>query len=99
MTRIFRLTPKAAQDLRNIGRFTLRTWGRERRDIYLRALDRRFAWLAEFPERGRHRSDIKDGYYSYVQDAHVIFCLIRDGGIDIIGIPRRRMDVASYFSG
>ncbi len=54
---------------------------------------------AEFPERGRHRSDIKEGYYSYVQDAHVIFYLIRDGGIDIIGIPHRRMDVASYFPG
>ena len=99
MTPRFRITPRAAQDLRNIARFTLEKWGKDQRDAYLRALDRRFSWLAQSPERGRARPDVKEGYYSYVQGSHVIFYLIREGGIDIIGIPHQRMDVTNYFTG
>ena len=98
MTPSFRVTPRAAQDLRNIARYTLRTWGRKQRDTYLRAIDRRFSWLAENPNLGKPRPEIKDGYYSYPQGSHVIFYLVRKGGIDIIGIPHQRLDVLSYFS-
>ncbi len=99
MTNAFRITPRAAQDLRNIGRYTLKRWGKEQRDTYLRALDRRFAWLAELPDRGRHRPEVQEGYYSYLQGSHVVFYLIREAGIDIIGIPHQRMDILNYFSG
>ena len=99
MTNTFRITPRAEQDLKNIGRYTLKMWGRDQRDIYLRAIDRRFAWLAERPERSRHRPEVREGYHSYLQGSHVVFYLIRDGGIDIIGIPHQRMDIMNYFSG
>jgi toxin ParE1/3/4 len=99
MTQAFRITPRAAQDLRNIARYTLRTWGRKQRDAYMRAIDRRFSWLAENPTLGKPRPEIKQGYYSYPQGSHVIFYLVREGGIDIIGIPHQRRDVMSYFSG
>lgn len=33
--RTFRLTERAKQDLRSIGRYTQATWGREQRDSYL----------------------------------------------------------------
>ena len=99
MTNTFRITPRAEQDLKNIGRYTLKMWGRKQRDAYLRTMDRRFAWLAERPNLGRHRPDVQAGYYSYAQGSHVIFYLIRDAGIDIIGIPHQRMDIMNYFSG
>ena len=99
MTNSYRVTPRAEQDLKNIGRYTLKTWGKEQRDSYLRAMEDRFAWLAHRPERGRHRPEVQEGYYSYPQGSHVVFYLIRDGGIDIIGIPHQRMDVMNYFSG
>ena len=99
MTNTFRITPRAEQDLKNIGRYTLKMWGRDQRDVYLRAIDRRFAWLAERPERGRHRPEVREGYHSYLQGSHVVFYLIGDGGIDIIGIPHQRMDIMNYFSG
>lgn len=98
MTRSFRVTPRAAQDLRDIARYTLRTWGRKRRDTYLKAIDQRFSWLAENPEFGKPRPDIKDGYYSYPQGSHLIFYLVRQGGIDIIRIPHQRMDVLDYWT-
>ncbi|RLJ22200.1 type II toxin-antitoxin system RelE/ParE family toxin [bacterium endosymbiont of Escarpia laminata] len=97
MTGHYRITPRAAQDLKTIGRYTLKHWGKEQRNSYVRALDRRFVWLAKNPRMGRHRTDVKDGYYSYPQGAHVVFYLVRNEGIDIIGIPHHRMDVMNYF--
>jgi len=99
MKRAFRITPRAAQDLRNVARYTFKTWGRQQRDTYLPAIDRRFSWLAENPNLGKPRPEIKEGYFSYPQGAHVIFYLVREGGVDIIGVPRQRMDVINYFSG
>ena len=88
----FRLTPRATKDLRSIAAYTLQTWGPKQRNAYLRALDHRFVWLAEHPDLGKPRSDIKAGYHSYPQGSHVIYYLIRDGGIDIIGVLHQRMD-------
>lgn len=97
MTGTCRITPRAAADIASIGRYTQRKWGKKQRDRYLRALDARFSWLAENPGMGRHRTDIKDGYYSFLQGSHVVFYLVRDGGIDVIGIPHQHMDIANYF--
>ena len=93
----FRITPRAAKDLRSIGRYTEQTWSRKQRDAYLRALDQRFSWLARNPNAGRARPDIKAGYFSFPQGAHLIFYLARKDGIDIIGVLHRRMDVLGYF--
>ena len=93
----FRVTPKALEDLKNIGRYTEQQWGKRQRNIYLRALEKRFYWLAENPQLGKHRTDIAEGYYSFPQGAHVVFYLIRDNGIDIIGIPHKEMDIITYF--
>ncbi len=94
----FRVTPRAFEDLKMIGRYTLRQWGRQQRDIYLRALDARFAWLAEHPMLGRVRDEIAPGYRSFRHEAHVIFYLIRADGIDIIGVPHQAMDITAQFS-
>ncbi len=98
MTQDFRITPRARKDLVNIGRYTLEKWGRRQRGAYLRDLDKRFTWLAENQQPGRHRPDVKQGYHSYRQGSHVIFYLVRESKIDIIGIPHQRMDVLNYFS-
>ena len=95
----YRITPRAKEDLKNIGRYTLKIWGRQQRNIYLRNLDKRFAWLAENPCLGKHRPDIQEGYYCFPQGAHLIFYLLREGGIDIIGLPHQDMDILNYFNG
>lgn len=65
----------------------------------MRAMESRFAWLAEDPTRGRHRPDVREGYYSFPQGSHVVFYLQREAGIDIIGVPHQRMDILNYFLG
>lgn len=62
----YRLTPRALEDLKSIGRYTLRQWGVRQRNQYLQDLDQRFKWLVEQPQLGKHRSDIERGYFCYI---------------------------------
>ena len=96
MSEPVRLTSRARADLRSISRFTLKAWGRGQRDAYLEAIHRRFRWLAEDVRRGRARPDVKEGYHSYPEGAHMIFYLVREGGIDIIGVPHQAMDASAH---
>ena len=93
----FRVTPRALDDLKNIGRYTERQWGKRQRNTYLKALEKRFNWLAENQKLGKQRPDIAEGYYSFPQGEHVVFYLIHEKGIDIIGVPHKEMDIISYF--
>lgn len=94
----FRITPRARDDLKNIGRYTLKIWGKQQRDIYLKNLDKRFAWLAKNPRLGKHRPDIQEGYYCFPQGSHLVVYILRDNGIDIIGVPHQDMDILNYFN-
>lgn len=67
MTATVKITPRALEDLKKIGRYALQKWGKKKRDSYLRDLDNRFGWLAENPKIGKHRTDIEAGYYCYLQ--------------------------------
>lgn len=93
----YRITPRARDDLLNIGRYTERTWGKKQRNIYLKEIEARFQWLADKPLLGKHRTDISEGYYSFPQGQHVVFYLIGNNIIDIIGVPHKEMDTISYF--
>ena len=96
-TRQVRVTPRARDDLKKIGRYTERTWGKAQRNRYLKYIEARFQWLAENPHLGKHRKDICEGYYSFPEGQHVLFYLIGSSTIDIIGIPHKEMDTISYF--
>ena len=93
-----RVTPRALEDLKNIGRYSERTWGKAQRNLYLKSLENRFKWLADSPLLGRHRTEICEGYFSFPEGQHVVFYLIGSETIDIIGIPHKDMDTISYFS-
>lgn len=82
MTAIYRITPKALSDLKNIGRYTKEKWGKPQRNRYLTDLDKRFIWLAKHLHLGKHRPDIAEGYYCFPQGSHLIFYMINPFGID-----------------
>lgn len=71
--------------------------GRRQRNRYLGELDACFHWLAKNARLGRHRPEIHEGYYSYAQGVHVIFYLISEEYVDIIGIPHKAMDIDNFF--
>lgn len=96
-SRKVRVTPRARDDLKNMGRYTELTWGKTQRNRYLKSMEARFQWLAENPLLGKHRTDICEGYYSFPEGEHVVFYLICNNTVDIIGIPHKDMDTISYF--
>lgn len=93
MSANFRLTPRAAADLEAIADYTIETWGPEQLENYLRSLNSRIEWLAENPFAGRERNDVHAGYRSYPEGSHVIFYVVSDDHVSIIGIPHKSMDI------
>lgn len=94
---LYRVTPRAKEDLINIARYTDESRGRAQRNLYLKQLEQRFAWLAANPHLDKARSEIADGFYSFPQGQHIIFYLISGRFIDVIGIPHQEMDIDGYF--
>lgn len=97
MSKTFNLTPRAKQDLHGIWDYTYDTWGEAQADKYITALYKRFDRLAKQSLIGRHRTDIQEGYYCFPQESHLVFYVIFENSIDIIGIPHKEMDIINYF--
>ncbi|OLP61498.1 plasmid stabilization protein [Xaviernesmea oryzae] len=92
---IYRLTPRAVEDLRQVARYTKKQWGHQQRDIYIKRILQRCSWLAAHPRLGRRRPDLHPDYYCFPEGQHLIFYRIDDKAIAIIGILHQSMDVDS----
>ncbi len=69
----FALTQKAKTDLKEIAKFTMKRWGREKRNLYLKEFDQAFFLLAERPSIGKSCDEIREGYRKFPQGSHIIF--------------------------
>ena len=68
-----KITDSAKLDLVEIGQYTEYRWGERQRDKYLGDIDSYLYLLAEEPELGRERRELRAGCYSYSVGKHVIF--------------------------
>lgn len=90
----FQVTAKALQDLRAIGRYTEKTWGRDQRNDYLSKIDAAFHLLAQTPEVGRACDDVRPGYRKYHVGRHFRFFRLAAGGmVEITRVLHERMNV------
>jgi len=96
MTVAYTLRELAQADLEGIWLYTCREWGVSQADSYLQSLFSRFNWLADNPQSGKNRDDIKTGYYCFPEGMHLIFYTQHKNKIDIIGIPHQRMDIINH---
>lgn len=92
----FLLSEKALEDLKSIGRYTQKTWGREQRNKYLSKLDESFHILSKQPQLGTARDDIRKGYRVYHVGRHLIFYRQKPTEIQIIRILHDRMNVETH---
>lgn len=83
-------------ELETIWLYTFEQWGVDQADHYTRSLLDRFSWLAKNPRAGKSRDDVKPGYFSFPEGRHIVFYLLGEEGIDIIGLPHQSMDIISY---
>ena len=94
----FALTKKAKADLREIAQFTMRRWGKEQRNLYVKQFDDTFHLLAERPEIGKSCDEIRKGYLKFPEGSHVIFFRRSSKSkIEIIRILHKSMDVEIHF--
>lgn len=89
----YRLTPSAKSDLIEIWNYSVDTWGEKKAEKYLQDIEDKVNQLAGNPRLGKHRPEIVPGYYSFPVRKHIIYYLISDSHIYIIGILHGRMDI------
>ncbi|WP_298967129.1 type II toxin-antitoxin system RelE/ParE family toxin [uncultured Roseibium sp.] len=89
----YRLTQRALRDLDAIADYSLDQWGAAQTQTYLEQIAVRMQWLADNPGIGKNRDEVADGYRSFPEGKHVIFYLILEAEIAIIGVPHAAMDI------
>lgn len=99
MANKYKLTPAARNDIKQIWRYSVETWGEKQATVYMTQLETRFDELAENPLLGRARPDVEQGYRSLSSDKHIIFYTISGDIVEIIGIPHASMDVDHRLTG
>ena len=92
----YALSPQAQQSLKNIRAYSKKTFGEKQTRLYLQQLRDRMSTLADNPDSGKQRDDIKSGYHSYYEGSHAIYYRIRDTYIEVIDVLHQRMDPARH---
>lgn len=85
------LSPSAQEDLDDIWDFSVEQWGDDRAERYVRALWAGIRIVADDTRRG-HPFDLRDGYFRYSVEKHVLFFKLMPDGVDIIRILHQSMD-------
>ena len=93
----YRKTRRADEDLKEIYRYTRRTWGRAQAVRYTRSLEQRFRALADNPLLGMAREDLQpEGLRSFVHGRHVVFYQQEPYGVLIVRVLHGRQDVRAH---
>lgn len=92
-----RIRPQARRDLAAIWEYTLKSWGEEQADQYIRELNARLDRLAVHPNLGRKCDFIRPGYRVYPSGQHLIFYRPSPDEIDVVRILHKRMDATRHF--
>jgi len=92
----YALRELAVADLEAIWVYTAEQWGVEQAERYLKSLFACFEDLAENPQLGRQRDEVRAGYRSFPQGRHVVFCMVLPAGVEVIGIVHQSTDVDKH---
>ena len=91
MKRTVRFSPKAKVDLDQIWGHSLKDWGPERAEAYIRAIDSIINLIDEFPAMEKNAENIRPGLLKYAVGSHVLFLRIADRSIDVVRMLHQRM--------
>ena len=89
---------RALADLRDIARYTRKTWGQRQARLYREELELGIQKLALSPGMGRVRTDVAPSVRSFPIARHVAFYVEGGGGITVLRLLHPSMDVARAFS-
>jgi len=86
------LSPNAQKSLLSIKDYSLNQFGERQTKVYLQSIQAKFESVADNPETGRRRDEIKTGYLSILIGSHVVFYRISESHIDIIDVLHQNME-------
>lgn len=93
----FTLTQKARADIRLIGRYIGKEFGKTQQRRYLSQLDNAFHIIADEPEIGHLCNDVRESYHKYGVGMHLIFYRYdRKDQIEIVRILHGRIDIGQH---
>jgi toxin ParE1/3/4 len=92
VTARYYLYPRARTDLDQVWSYSVKNWGDERAELYLRELQKALEMLAAHPRLGRACDDIRPGYFKMPVGSHVVFYKLGQARIDVVRILHGRMD-------
>ncbi len=91
----YTVTEEAQADIKVVGRYTNRVWGRDQRIKYIAELGKFFGQLAKNPRLGKDYSYVLDGCFGYIYQHHIVFYIKVPHGIEIIRVLHQTMDMES----
>lgn len=94
---VYRLSIAAAKDINGIYDYTMDRFGEQQTVAYLTGLDERLTYLANRPETGRTRDEVRKGLMSFTYEKHVVFYRIMKYGIRIVRVLHGSMDIPKQF--
>ena len=97
MSRV-QVSKAAAADLRGIGLYTQKTWGKDQRRKYLAGIKQKFRVLAETPQIAVLRTDFVPAVRIHPHDRHVIVYQDTADAIIILRVLHQSMDVEVQLS-
>lgn len=92
------LRPQATKDLSDIWDYTAATWSADQAEVYLRALNKAFQALAEFPEMARLRDEFTPPVRVHSFRKHLILYVAEENKIDIIRVVHSRANWAEFLA-
>ena len=93
---VYRLTHKAAEDLKSIYVYGAQQFGRARADSYYGAIVDVLEFLANFPRAARERMEFLPPVRIHPVGAHVVIYVIEGEGILVIRVLHGRQDWERY---
>jgi toxin ParE1/3/4 len=92
----YTLSPRAEADLGEIWDFTVKTWGEQQAEDYIRLLVGAIEAVADNPRRGRPCDEVRKGYHKYLAGSHVIIFRKIKSGIDVVRVLHAHMDFEQH---
>lgn len=86
----------AELDLIGIWEYSFQEWDAEQADKYLDELDKGISLLADSPELGPSRDEVREGYRVLFVGSHAVYYTVTPSTIFIVRILHERMDAGRH---
>lgn len=89
---MYKLKPKAIDDLGKIDNYTLKTFGKTQADKYYNLFFEAFKKLDKQKGLGTDYASLRENLKGYLMQSHVIFFNRKANGIEVVRILHKSMD-------